>query len=234
MVDSSVGGKTAINAKAGKNLIGSFYQPKLVVCEFNFLKSLPKRELIAGYAEVVKYGLIYDKNFYNYLRKNYLEFFNHNSEILLEVVKKCCEIKAKIVSADEKEATGLRAILNFGHTFGHLFEAELNYSNQMLHGEAVAIGMVMATKLSQNLGLLSEADFIDLVNHLKQIGFELDIKKYRQEWSINNLKIHLYKDKKIEDQKLVFVLLKEIGQAIVKKDLAIEDFEKVINYFLKN
>lgn len=234
MVDSSVGGKTAINAKAGKNLIGSFYQPKLVVCELNFLASLPKRELTAGYAEVVKYGLIYDQNFYNYLQKNYLRFFNQEQDVLLEVVKKCCEIKALIVSADEKESSGLRAILNFGHTFGHLFEAELNYSNAMLHGEAVAIGMMMATKLSQNLGLISESNFIELVNHLKQCGFELDLKKYRQEWSINNLKIHLYKDKKIADQKLVFVLLKEIGCAIVKKDLAIEEFEKVVNYFLKN
>ncbi len=234
MVDSSVGGKTAINANAGKNLIGSFYQPKLVLIDLEFLKSLPEREFRAGYAEIVKYGLIADKNFFQYLQKNYLRFFNKDQEVILEVVKKCCEIKAKIVGDDEKEssAIGSRALLNFGHSFAHVFEADLNYSNVMLHGEAVAIGMIMAIKMSQNFGYLNQNIFDEILHHLKQCGFETDIKKFKENWSLANLVANLFKDKKNENRNLVFILLNEIGQAVVKKDVELSDFEKVMREFL--
>lgn len=234
MVDSSVGGKTAINAIAGKNLIGSFYQPKLVLIELEFLKTLPIREFRAGYAEIVKYGLIANNDFFQFLKKNYLRFFNNDQEIILEVVKKCCEIKAQIVGSDEKESSGIgnRALLNFGHSFAHIFEADLNYSNVMLHGEAVAIGMVMATKMSQNFGLINQADFDEVEFHLKECGFEIDIKKFKQNWSLANLTANLYKDKKVENNNLVFILLSSIGKGIVKKDIALSDFQKVMQNFL--
>ncbi|MSP33993.1 MAG: 3-dehydroquinate synthase, partial [Rickettsiales bacterium] len=168
-VDSSVGGKTAINSKSGKNLIGSFYQPKLVICDLNFLATLPQREFRAGYAEALKYGLIDDAEFFDFLdqnldkifvidqngsQKNFVankqnsqeilqKTFTGDQKILQKIITKSCEIKARIVSQDEKE-NGVRALLNFGHTFAHSFENELNYSNDLLHGEAVGIGMLMA------------------------------------------------------------------------------------------
>jgi len=234
MVDSSVGGKTAINSIAGKNLIGSFYQPKLVLIELEFLKTLPIREFRAGYAEIVKYGLIADKKFFQYLQKNYLRFFNNDQEIILEVVKKCCEIKAQIVGDDEKEssAIGSRALLNFGHSFAHVLEADLNYSNLMLHGEAVAIGMIMAIKMSQNLGFLKQADFDEVEFHLKKCGFEIDIKKFKKNWSLSNLIANLYKDKKVENNNLVFILLNSIGKGMVKRDIDLSEFKKVVQDFL--
>lgn len=234
MVDSSVGGKTAINAQVGKNLIGSFYQPKLVLCDLEFLKTLPVREFQNGYAEVVKYGLIFDKSFFNYLQKNYLSFFDYNQEVLTSVVKRCCEIKAHIVAVDERESSssGLRAILNFGHTFGHVLEAYFNYSNTLLHGEAVAIGMVMASKMSCNFNMISSEHYQEIVEHFHKTGFTIDLKKFAKDWSINQLIIHLYKDKKVENKNLVFILLSEIGKAIVKKDVDVSEFEKVVKEFL--
>ena len=234
MVDSSVGGKTAINAESGKNLIGSFYQPKLVLCDLEFLKTLPLREFRNGYAEVIKYGLIFDKSFFSYLQKNYLRFFNYDQEVLTDVVKRCCEIKAQIVEIDEKESSvsGVRAILNFGHSFGHVFEAYFNYSNIILHGEAVAIGMIMAGKMSCNLKMLSDQQYHEIVEHIQKTGFVTDLKKLTNDWSINQLIIHLYKDKKVENKNLVFILLSEIGKALVKKDVALSEFEKVLKEFL--
>jgi 3-dehydroquinate synthase len=236
MVDSSVGGKTAINSKAGKNLIGSFYQPKLVLIDLNFLKSLPLREFRAGYGEVVKYGLIADHNFFQYLKLNYLRFFNYDQEVILEVVKKCCQLKADIVGNDERESSQLnrRALLNFGHSFAHVLEADLNYSDKMLHGEAVAIGMIMASKMSQNLGLISQSNFEEVYLHLEQCGFEIDLKKFKEDWSIENLVINLYKDKKTQNNKLVFILLDKLGQGYVKKDVELEEFKKIIAESLQN
>ena len=236
MVDSSVGGKTAINSKAGKNLIGSFYQPKLVLIDLNFLKSLPIREFRAGYGEVVKYGLIADHDFFQYLKLNYLRFFNYDQEVILEVVKKCCQLKADIVGDDERESSQLnrRALLNFGHSFAHVLEADLNYSDKMLHGEAVAIGMIMASKMSQNLGLISQSDFEEVYFHIEQCGFEIDLKKFKDQWSIENLVINLYKDKKTQNHKLVFILLNKLGQGIVKKDVELDEFKKIIAESLQN
>ncbi len=229
-VDSSVGGKTAINSISGKNLIGSFYQPKLVICDLNFLKTLPQRELRSGYAEVVKYGLIEDREFFDFLVQNYQKIFTLDEEILTAIIARSCQSKANIVGQDEKE-NGIRALLNFGHTFGHTFETETNYSDEILHGEAVAIGMLMAAKMSQNLNLISEADYQEIKNHLQNCGFVIDISKIRKNWNHENLTKHLYKDKKTEGGKLTFILLEKIGQAFVKKGVDLEEFKKVLNEF---
>lgn len=230
-VDSSVGGKTAINSCAGKNLVGSFYQPQLVICDLNFLKTLPIREMRSGYAEVLKYGLIQDKNFFDFLTKNYQKIFAHDEEILSEIIVKSCQAKAEIVSQDEKE-NGCRALLNFGHTFGHIFETETNYSSEILHGEAVALGMLMAAKMSLNFTMISENDFTEIKSHLQNCGFEIDPTKIRNSWNQENLIKHLYKDKKTEGGNLTFILLEKLGSAIIKKSVALEDFKKVLNEFL--
>ncbi len=230
-VDSSVGGKTAINSKAGKNLIGSFFQPQLVLCDLNFLKTLPAREVKAGYAEVVKYGFIRDENFFEFLEKNYQRIFVHDEEVLKKIITRSCEIKAQIVGRDERESSE-RALLNFGHTFGHIFETETSYSDEILHGEAVALGMVMAAKMSQNFGFIAEKDFSRIASHLQDCGFVIDPKKIRKSWNEENLTRHLFKDKKNEGQNLTFILLKKIGEAEVKKSVPLAEFEKVLREFL--
>lgn len=230
-VDSSVGGKTAINSKAGKNLIGAFYQPQLVLCDLEFLKTLPEREMLSGYAEVVKYGFINDVNFFNFLEENQKKIFAHDEEILKKIITISCEIKAQIVGRDERES-GERALLNFGHTFGHIFETETNYSSEILHGEAVALGMVMAAKMSQNMKMISEKDFLQILSHLKKCGFVVDAKRIRKQWDEKSLINHLYKDKKNEGQNLTFILLERIGQAVVKKGVPLAEFEKVLREFI--
>lgn len=230
-VDSSVGGKTAINSKSGKNLIGSFYQPKLVICDLNFLETLPLREFRSGYGEILKYGLIEDREFFDFLDQNVEEIFKNNHEVLQKVITKSCEIKARIVSLDEKEG-GVRALLNFGHTFGHAFENELNYSSELLHGEAVGIGMLMAAKMSQNLAMIDESEFNIIKNHIEKAGLNFDLKKIRANWNEENLVGHLYKDKKTENQNLTFILLEKIGQAVIKKSIKPEEFVKVIKELL--
>jgi len=230
-VDSSVGGKTAVNSKSGKNLIGSFYQPQLVICDLGFLKTLPLREMKSGYAEVVKYGFIYDEKFFEFLEKNYAKIFQYDVEVLEKIIRRSCEIKAEIVGRDEKES-GDRALLNFGHTFGHTFETETNYSDEILHGEAVALGMVMAAKMSQNFSMISQEDFLRVKNHLQNCGFVIDPKKIRKNWDEKNLVSHLYKDKKNEGGKLTFILLNKIGGSEVKKGVELEEFEKVLREFV--
>ena len=226
-VDSSVGGKTAINSKVGKNLIGSFYQPKLVLCNLEFLKTLPARELRSGYAEVLKYGLIRDENFFAFLEKNYQKIFTHDTEFLEKIITRSCEMKAEIVGRDEQES-GERMLLNFGHTFGHVFETETGYSDEILHGEAVAMGMKMAAKMSQNFGLISENDFERIAHHLENCGFVTNPKKIRKNWNEENLISHLAKDKKNEGKNLTFILLKKIGDAVIQKGVELQEFKKIL------
>ena len=230
-VDSSVGGKTAINSKFGKNLVGTFYQPKLVICDLDFLKTLPIRELKSGYGEVLKYGLIEDKNFFEFLTENYQKIFDYDTEVLRAIIAKSCESKAKIVSQDEREG-GIRALLNFGHTFGHTFETETNYSSEILHGEAVALGMLMAAQMSLNFGMISEKEVLAIKSHLEKCGFVIDAKKIRKSWNQENLINHLFKDKKNENNNLTFILLEGIGKAVIKKAVALEDFKKVLVEFV--
>ena len=231
MVDSSVGGKTAINSNVGKNLIGSFYQPKLVLCDIDFLETLPLREFRSGYAEIVKYGFIYDKNFFDFLDENLMEIFAKNLPILQKIITRSCEIKAQIVGRDEKE-NGERALLNFGHTFGHIFETETNYSTEILHGEAVAIGMLMASQMSVDFGFIDNFEYQKIFNHLQKSGFELNLKNIRKNWHQENLIKHLFKDKKIENNQLTFILLDKIGEAKIHKKISLENFLKVLKKFL--
>ncbi len=230
-VDSSVGGKTAINSKSGKNLIGSFYQPQLVICDLNFLKTLSQRELRSGYAEVVKYGFIRDEKFFEFLEENYQKIFSCDEKILEKIITRSCEIKSEIVGRDELES-GERALLNFGHTFGHIFETETNYSDEILHGEAVALGMLMAAKMSQNFNMITENDFLRIKSHLENVGFTIDPKKIRKNWNEKNLISHLFKDKKNEGQNLTFILLEKIGEAVIKKSVELKNFEKILAEFL--
>ena len=230
-VDSSVGGKTAINSKSGKNLIGSFYQPQLVICDLNILRTLPQREMKSGYAEILKYGLIQDESFFKYLTKEYKRIFDHDTEVLKNVITRSCEIKAEIVSKDEKE-NNLRALLNFGHTFGHIFETETDYSDELLHGEAVALGMLMAAKMSLNFDMLNIKDFNKIKTHLEECGFMIDPKKIRNSWNKNNLIRHLFKDKKTENNKLTFILLEGIGCSIIRKNIDLDDFIEVLEEFV--
>lgn len=229
-VDSSVGGKTAINSLFGKNLIGSFYQPKLVLCDLDFLQTLSDRDFISGYAEIIKYGLIDDAKFFTFLEENIAEIKNKNPKILKELIVKSCSIKAKIVAEDETEQDK-RALLNFGHTFGHIFETETNYSEELFHGEAVGIGMVMAAQMSFKLGLIDKKSVEKIQNHIKKAGLFSSPQEIRQNWNIKNLLDHLYKDKKVKNNKLTFILLKRIGKAFIENNVKEDLFVEVLKEF---
>ena len=218
-VDSSVGGKTGINTRHGKNLAGSFYQPQLVLIDTDTLKTLPLRQLQAGYAEVVKYGVINDEPFLTWLEANIETLLKTGDEkILCHIIRKSCEAKAAIVAADEKEKN-IRALLNLGHTFGHALEAETGFSDTLLHGEAVAIGMVMAMYFSAFLGLCPKEDAERVHEHLDISGLPTHPFHIRKEWDIDAIVQHFYHDKKVQDGKLTFVLAKGIGKAFVSQDI---------------
>jgi len=209
-VDSSVGGKTGINHPLGKNMIGAFYQPRLVVCDLATLATLPDREFSAGLAEVIKYGPIADMAFLDWLEANIEQLMARETAALAHAVRRSCEIKAWVVGRDEREA-GLRAVLNFGHTFGHAIEAGLGYG-QWLHGEAVGCGMVMALNLSQRLGLVDGA-FVDRVTallrkaRLPDVAPALGVDRYLELMRV---------DKKAEAGELRFVVIDKPGSAAVR------------------
>lgn len=213
-VDSSVGGKTGINSAFGKNLIGSFHQPVLVLSDVATLKSLPHRELLAGYAEMLKYALINDPDFFTWLEENASAMLAGDVELLNHAILHCCKAKAAIVEADEKEH-GARALLNLGHTFGHALEAETGYSDELLHGESVAIGMVMAFDASVSMGLCDPMHAAKIKAHYSAIGLPLSPKEIREKWDVNKLMEHFTRDKKSKDGTLTFVLARGIGQAFV-------------------
>ena len=229
-VDSSIGGKTGVNSSYGKNLIGTFYQPNLVVCDTIFLSTLPKRELISGYAEVIKYGIINDKNFFNWLNKNTKKILNNNSFEMIKAIKKSIEIKKEFIIEDEKDLNNKRALLNFGHTFAHSLESCTKYSKILLHGEAVSIGICMASKLSNILGFLSLSNYLKIKNIFYNFGLPIDLfflKKIKiQKKQI--LKNMIY-DKKNLSGKLNFILCKDIGKAFVYNKVKKESIKKSIN-----
>lgn len=231
-VDSSVGGKTGINSKVGKNLIGAFHQPRLVLIDTDTLDTLSKREVLAGYAEVVKYGLIDNRAFFDWLEVNGQGLINGDAELRGHAILTSCAAKAAIVAEDEKE-TGRRALLNLGHTFGHALEAECGYGETLLHGEAVAIGMVMAFDYCAAAGLCSKDD-ADLVrNHLQKLGAPVDVKAICQDhWDGALLARHMSKDKKVEGGKITFVLARGIGEAFLSKDVPGERLVEFLDGFL--
>ena len=222
-VDSSVGGKTGINTRHGKNLVGAFYQPRLVVADTDVLDSLPRRELLAGYAEVVKYGLIDDPAFFQWCEQNGAAVLNGDAARRTYAIEQSCLSKARIVAADERETTDLRALLNLGHTFGHALEAETGFGGDLLHGEAVGTGMAMAFDFSARLKLCPEADAARVRAHLGEVGLPVRLRAIggdnRRTWDAAKLIEHMRGDKKAEAGNLTFVLARGIGQAFVSRDI---------------
>ena len=212
-VDSSVGGKTAINSKFGKNLIGTFYQPKSVLISLNILKSLPYRQIICGYAEILKYSLIRDNNFFLWLKKNGHKIISLEKTSLIYAIKKSCEIKSQIVSKDEKE-TGMREILNFGHTFGHAIESQTGFSKKILHGEAVFLGMFLAIKFSTFLSFGNEKMIENYENHMKDLKIPFRLLDYNLRFTPKEFIKHLRFDKKVKNNKLKFILLEQYGKTL--------------------
>ena len=216
-VDSSVGGKTGINAPQGKNLIGAFHQPNLVIADTGVLATLPKRERLAGYAEVVKAGLIADALFYEWCETNASEMLAGNLSLLDEAVQRAVSFKAQVVGDDERETrpNNGRALLNLGHTFAHALEAETGYGQGLLHGEAVAVGLVLATHLSAALGLCPQEDTSRVAAHLESVGLPTRIARL----PVDHLLLHMKQDKKMRDGRLTFVLTRGIGQAFTSNDV---------------
>ena len=227
-VDSSIGGKTGINNKHGKNLIGTFYQPSLVISDIIFLKSLPKREIICGYGEILKHAIISDKKFFSFLDKNGSQIFNLKSPLIEKAIFKSCSIKKKVVEADEKEM-GIRKVLNFGHTFAHAYEATLKYSKKLNHGEAVILGIKTAAKFSLSINILNIKEFNLIENHLNKLDLPKSINKFFSKRDLNKILSFMKKDKKNNSNKINLVLLKKIGSPIYK----LQFDEKKINLFLK-
>lgn len=238
MVDSSVGGKTGINTTHGKNLIGSFYQPKLVLADIGLLDTLPKREFLSGYAEVVKYGFINDRPFFDWLKtkeeviRSARILVPEESESLIKMIKTSCEAKAAVVADDERES-GARALLNLGHTLGHALELETGYSSELLHGEGVAIGMVLAFQLSAKLGLCHAKDVTEVEKHLAAVGLRTTPKQIQKPMEAKALLSHMAGDKKVKDGKLVFILAKAIGQAFIAENIRTADVEALLNAALE-
>ena len=226
-VDSSVGGKTGINTAQGKNLVGSFHQPIAVIADIETLKTLPDRELRAGYAEVCKYGLLGDAEFWQWLETNGANVLAGEPQAVSYAVKTSCATKARIVAQDEKEA-GRRALLNLGHTFAHALEAELGYTGHLLHGEAVAIGTLMAFELSVKMGLCPAEDARRVRSHFEQMRLTTAPPEDAKSLEIDVLINHMAQDKKVKDGKLTFVLVRSIGQAFLTQDVALTDVTSAI------
>ncbi len=222
-VDSSVGGKTAINTAAGKNLVGAFHQPALVLADLAVLDTLPQRELKAGYAEVVKYGLLGDAAFFAWCDQNGAAMLTGDAALREYAVAYSVTAKARIVVADERETLGLRALLNLGHTFGHALEAQTGFSDRLLHGEAVALGMVLAARFSATRGLLPKASAEHVARHFAQVGMPSEIAGLGLNCDGHALTQHMLHDKKMDAGSLPFVLLKGLGEAFLAKDVALAD-----------
>jgi 3-dehydroquinate synthase len=216
-VDSSIGGKTGVNTKYGKNLVGSFYQPNLVISDIQFLKTLPKREMICGYGEILKHSLIANKNFYNFLNKYNHKIFRLSSPYIEKAIYESCKIKKNVVEKDEKEK-GLRKILNFGHTFAHAYEASLGYSKKLNHGEAVILGMKTALNFSLKNKLLKKDEYYSIINHILNLNLPSDISKFFKVKDKDKIISFMLKDKKNNSNKISLVLLKGIGSPIINKE----------------
>ncbi|MAB13782.1 3-dehydroquinate synthase [Parvibaculum sp.] len=217
-VDSSVGGKTGINTKQGKNLAGAFHQPRLVLADTDALKTLPMRDFLAGYAEVVKYGLIDDRDFFDWLETNLDAIKAGDDAARSYAIVKSCEAKAAIVAADERESN-VRALLNLGHTFGHALEAATGFSNKLVHGEGVAVGMALAFDYSARLGLCPSQDAVRVHRHLERAGLPCSLADIPGPLpDAEGLIALMGQDKKVVDGKLTFILVRGIGEAFITRD----------------
>ena len=222
-VDSSVGGKTAINTSAGKNLVGAFHQPSLVVIDLDTLSTLPPRELRAGYAEVLKYGVLGDAEFFDWLEANGSRVLALDDEALEQAVASSVAAKARIVAEDERETTGTRALLNLGHTFGHALEKETGFSDKLLHGESVALGMVLAARYSARRGLMPLGEAERIVRAIERAGLPSEIAALGLDADGQRLADHMLHDKKMDAGTLPFILLRGIGKACLARDVELND-----------
>ena len=227
-VDSSVGGKTGINTKYGKNLIGSFYQPNLVLADTIFLKTLPKREIICGYAEILKHSLISSEKFFLYLDKNVKNILKLRPPYIEKAIFESCKIKRKIVQKDETEEN-LRKILNYGHTFAHAYEASMTYSKKLNHGEAVILGIYSSLKFSLENNFINLKDFNFILEHFKKAKISYDINKFFSKSDTNTIVSYMQNDKKNNSEKINLVLLRKIGSIDLKKKFS----EQKIRFFIK-
>jgi 3-dehydroquinate synthase len=221
-VDSSVGGKTGINHPLGKNMVGAFYQPQLVLADTDTLRTLPPRELSAGLAEIIKYGLIWDATFFDWLEAHVEKLRALDADAIAHAIYRSCEIKAEVVARDERES-GVRALLNLGHTFGHAIEAGMGYGN-WLHGEAVGAGMVLAARVSQRMGLISAQDVARSAALVARAGLPVEAPGLGVERYLDYMGV----DKKVEGGKMRFVLLKKIGEAFVSADVPDTELRAVL------
>ena len=227
-VDSSIGGKTGINSKYGKNLIGSFYQPKIVLSDIKFLNTLPKREIICGYAEILKHSLISNKSFFNYLNKNIVDILKLKSPYIEKAIYESCRIKKLIVEKDEKEKN-LRKILNFGHTFAHGYEAALGYSKKLNHGEAVLLGMYSALKFSYKSKFLKKNEYNLILKHLRNSKLKLNLKNYFSSKDLNTILNFMTKDKKNNSKKINLILIRKVGYPVINQEYS----KNIISSYLK-
>ena len=227
-VDSSVGGKTGINGKLGKNLIGAFHQPLAVIADTIILKSLPDRELKAGFSEVIKYGLIKNKEFFIWLEENYTKILNHDDLKLKKTIIKSCSIKSEIIQDDEKE-NGKRALLNLGHTFAHAIETFGNYDGKIIHGEAVAIGICMAFGFSYKLGFCTHSDLERVINIFQKSNLPTSLKDMPElSISTSEMMEEFKYDKKTRQGKLTFILNNKIGDSFIKQDVDLNTLKNFI------
>lgn len=226
-VDSSVGGKTAINMSEGKNLVGSFYQPKAVIADVSLLSTLPNKEIISGYAEVIKYAVLGNKSFFEWLEINQKELLDLNTDLLIETVAISCKMKAQIVEEDEQEK-GSRALLNLGHTFGHAIESKMNnIGSNILHGEAVGLGMCLSAQFSNKLDFCSDNDVEKIIKIIKDFGIPSNYSDLNTDIKANEIIDIFARDKKRKDDKNTLILLNGIGKAFIEegvKDTDINDF----------
>ncbi len=226
-VDSSIGGKNGINSLYGKNLIGTFYHPNEVLIDTEVLKSLPKRELKAGYSEIVKHSLINDSNFFNWLEKNYFLLFKLDSKVLEKTIYKSLMIKLYYVKKDPHEKlinSNSRAMLNFGHTIGHSLETFYKYNNKLNHGEAISVGMIVESFISNWLGYLSNTKYKKILEHFKKV----DLKNYDKNVKNNKVINLMIKDKKNTNDRINIVLLKDIGKSFFKRNIKISLIRKIL------
>jgi len=232
-VDASIGGKTGINSMRGKNLIGTYYQPNFILSDTAVLKSLPQREMTSGYGEILKHSLILDKNFFFWLCKNAKKILSKkNDNLLKKAIIKSCKIKCRIVTKDEKEKN-LRMILNFGHTFAHGFESAKNFSKKLNHGEAVLLGMMTASELSNKLKLLTHKDLFLIKKHYLNLKLSISINKIFKKNEIDKIVYFMKKDKKNIDNKINLILLKKIGQTTKPKKVSLssDKIKKFLNSY---
>ena len=225
-VDSSIGGKTGVNNKFGKNLIGSFYQPNLVISDTKLLDSLPKREVICGYAEIFKHSLIKNKKLFLFLNQNIQNILKLKKNVIEKIILDSCKIKKEIVEQDENESN-LRKSLNLGHTFGHAYEASLNYSKKLNHGEAVLYGILSSAKLSKKLKMLNNYDFQLILSHLSKLNFD-NLNKFFTLKDVNKIVNFMIADKKNTTSKINFITLQKIGKVNINTQINVSKVKNFI------